>query len=185
VTGDGFTPITYHLSPVTCFPLSLPKAYLMRSQIYTVSLTAWHVLEPVIHGNPAFLGDFHVVVGTLRGTLEPQYRVAMLQKSSGGGVQDFIEEVITNLLSACGVPNGEGDPLANHRDVTGFEEGIGDLLEPFQILRHKLGVIVCTRAVGAGNQNHQWFGHEIPFYLASWLAILEFTCSSVQCQALS
>ena len=80
-------------------------------------------IQVVEDRNAALPCDSHIIVSTFPVTGQPQHRITEHEKAMGRGVQHLVIKRIPDSLPPCCLPNGKGNPFANHGHMALLEEG--------------------------------------------------------------
>jgi len=88
---------------------------------------------------------------------DSKYGIALLEQARRDGVENFIECSVSNSLGTCKVDQREGEPFAQNRGMSGTKDEQRVGLHLSDVLFDQGRVIVRTRTIWPGNQNHHSF----------------------------
>ena len=112
------------------------------------------VLDAVVGRKAASAGDRDVLVGASGFTGQAKHRVAMFEQALRGRVHDLLGKRVEHRR-AGGAQHGKGDPLADHRNMSGGEYRPDSFFQPGEVGGHLVGVVAGTGSVGPGDQDEQ------------------------------
>ena len=88
-----------------------------------IGLNARDFVNVIVNRNAALIGEPYIVIRTFGFAGQAQDGVTVFDETARSGMQNLIVEIVADGLASGYIPNGQGDPLAYHRDVTGLKDG--------------------------------------------------------------